>query len=142
MEIKYNSSKSSATIKLSWTEIRQFLSCMSAVEMVRASLRMVASIPDTVIQGVKSEMSEFFERAEKRGYKFRPTHRCDGDESPSNGERAERAARAVRAYVESDRPDVSHTQDFLCDLMHLADREKGDFEDVLERARSCYLEER
>ena len=44
MEVKYNTKKSEATIKLSWTEIRQFLSDSTAVKAVQSSLEAAIEI--------------------------------------------------------------------------------------------------
>lgn len=39
MKVKYSTKDSSATIKLSWTEIRQFMSTTIAVEAVRDGIK-------------------------------------------------------------------------------------------------------
>jgi hypothetical protein len=78
-------------------------------------------------------------------FKFRP-RRDAGFSGTTNGDRADRAQRALNAYIGTERPDGADLQDMLCDLMHLADREQATrestFEEALESARRCYLEER
>ena len=80
-------------------------------------------------------------------FKFRPNHDSDhGNGSGlTNGDRAERAQGAVTAWLGEDQPDETpgtHIQDLLCDLQHLCDREKIDFNELLRLGTSCYLDER
>jgi hypothetical protein len=78
-------------------------------------------------------------------FKFRPNRDLDGNGN-TNLVRASRASAALDAYIANDRKDISHLQDLLCDLMHLADMEAAEREDTFEvalaKATSCYLEER
>jgi hypothetical protein len=53
-------------------------------------------------------------------FKFRPNRDLDGNGN-TNLVRASRASAALDAYIANDRKDISHLQDLLCDLMHLAD---------------------
>ncbi len=64
-----------------------------------------------------------------------PGHLCEG----TLRSYAEKAARAVNAYMEEDYEQA--IVDLLSDLMHLADREGEDFESLLETARGHYLAE-
>ena len=80
-------------------------------------------------------------------FKFRPKRDVD-KVGRNNEDRALRARAALEAYIQhtGDREDISHLQDLLCDLMHLADMEAAEredsFEEALSSAVSCYLEER
>jgi hypothetical protein len=72
---------------------------------------------------------------------FKPNYRVDGPDTPSNGERANRAALALKAYIGSEEPDEANLSDLLSDLRHLADRDGIDFAREFERATARYLEE-
>lgn len=73
---------------------------------------------------------------------FDPDRNIDGEDyAIDNGYRAERAEKALVAYRGTDRPDESHYQDLICDLMHLCDRNSIDFDEALRRAVFGYSEE-
>jgi hypothetical protein len=76
-------------------------------------------------------------------FKFKPSKRVDGKASPSNAERAARAEAALTSYegFEEDEPHLA-LQDFLSDVMHLCDRERWDFDDVLRMASGNWNAER
>jgi hypothetical protein len=93
MDIKYSSKNSSATIKLSWTEIRQFLSTTIAVEEIRDGIRDVARIaqPDwpmgpisrpallVVVGDTEPEILGPYETEEERDQAARDYRRENGD---------------------------------------------------------------
>lgn len=77
-------------------------------------------------------------------FKFQPTKDIDHS-GQTNGKRANRALRAVMAWLGEDHPDdtiEAHIQDLLCDLHHLCDREKLDIDDILDSAKRCHGDER
>ena len=76
---------------------------------------------------------------------FRPNFSIDGPGEMTNGQRADRAGKALTTYIGWDRRDPTnemHLQDLLCDLMHLAHRDRINFGAVLASAEVCHIEER
>ena len=66
----------------------------------------------------------------------REDHLC-----PSNGERAIRAAEAVTVWRGREAVDESDLADLLSDLMHLAHRDRVDFNEQLARAQRNFAAE-
>ena len=74
---------------------------------------------------------------EEEPFVFDPDKRIDPDE-PTNGERADKAACALEAFVSqgSCEPDEADIRDLIADLLHLCDRQGIDAEAQLASARS------
>lgn len=88
--------------------------------------------------------------AEPKLPRFRGKRSCDGPgyndrhgNPINNNWRADRAERGLLSYIGEDKPYYpEHIQDLLSDLMHLACRERLDYEEMLRRARCTYEQER
>ena len=91
------------------------------------------------------ELEIGFEPDKDEVHVFRPD-RDDAGCGTTNLDRAMRARAALDAYIDTDKPDITHLQDLLGDLMHLADMERAEREDTFEQAlhyaRGNYMEER
>lgn len=73
--------------------------------------------------------------------RFQP-HRRTEPHTPTNGQRAERAYRALDYWRKGDEADEADFSDLLADLMHYADEQGLDFDRESQRARSHYYTER
>lgn len=80
-------------------------------------------------------------------FEFRADHAVDGDGCPTNGTRAEWAEAGLCGFLaatgEADAGDNSDSiGDLIADLLHLCDRDGGDAEATLTRARANWEYER
>lgn len=105
------------------------------------------SAPEQFVQKVFDEYDQRIAKEMKAMEETRPFNPdCDVDECGiTNGDRAERAERAVIEWLGTDGKDDTyrtHIQDLLCDLMHLCDRDRLDFNSILDMARRCQEDER
>lgn len=57
MQVQYNARKSEVTIRLSWTEIRQFLMTTAAVNAVRKAVAEVCHLPHIEQQRPDTDLS-------------------------------------------------------------------------------------
>ena len=78
-------------------------------------------------------------------FKFRPRRNIDKPSGFTNAERAERAERLAReggGILESNVTEDYIAYDLISDLLHLADREGWDPDELLASARANWMDER
>lgn len=110
---------------ISWGELHELQSLAKHIEPGDVELLEAAGVPESVAMlGA-----------------FRSTRRADNT-GRTNGQRAVAAERALDGWRKGDQKDEADLQDLLSDLMHLAHRERVDFDAALERAKFNFEEEK
>ena len=127
--------------RISYGELAELQSLSAHIPATDTELLEAAGVPEDLTQGREGA------KAQRVGLniKFKPNRRIDGPNSPSNGERADKAEESIQAHFGAearDGIDYTQAQDLVSDLLHLCDREGWDADALIQSAKNRWEEER